>query len=170
MILSLIPLGQIEKLNADHAVDLFDCGKEPLNRFLKRYALGNQKIGSAQTYVICREKNVVGYYSICVGSVEHDHAPQRIIKGLARHPVPIMLLARLAVDHTEQGRGLGRALLKDCLLRTSQVASITGLRALLVHAKDSEARAWYETFDFEASPSDPYHLFLLMKDLLALLK
>lgn len=159
-------LGQIEKLNTTHALDAFDCGKDPLNRFLKRYALTNQQAGSAQTYVVCRGPNIVaGYYSLCVGAVEFEHAPTRVGKGLARHPIPIMLLARLAVDRSEQGRGLGKALLKDCLLRTAQAADIAGIRALLVHAKDDEARAWYEAFDFEPSPTDPYHLFLPMKDL-----
>ena len=94
----------------------------------------------------------------------------RVGRGIARHPIPMMLLARLAVDQTEQRRGLGKALLKDALLRTSQAAEIAGIRALLVHAKDDEARAWYASFDFEPSPTDAYHLFLLMKDLRALLE
>lgn len=160
----------VQKLDASHEVDAFDCGKEPLNRFLQRYALVNQKAGSAQTYVVCRgEQRVAGYYSLAVGGVEHADAPSRVGKGLARHPIPVMLLARLAIDRAEQGKGLGKALLKDALLRTAQAAEIAGIRALLVHAKDDEARAWYEQFDFEPSPTDPYHLFLLMKDLRALL-
>jgi ribosomal protein S18 acetylase RimI-like enzyme len=80
-----------------------------------------------------------------------------------------MLLARLAIDRTQQRRGLGEALLKNALLRTAQAADIAGIRALLVHAKDDEARSWYEAFDFERSPTDPHQLFLLMKDLKALL-
>jgi GNAT superfamily N-acetyltransferase len=160
----------VRKLDASHRVDAFDCGKEPLNRFLQRHALVNQKAGSAQTYVVCREgQRVVGYYSLAVGAVEHGDAPGRVGKGLARHPIPVMLLARLAIDRSEQGKGLGKALLKDALLRTAQAAEIAGIRALLVHAKDDEARAWYEALDFEPSPTDPYHLFLLMKDLRALL-
>lgn len=160
----------VQKLDASHEVDAFDCGKEPLDRFLQRHALVNQKAGSAQTYVVCRgEQRVAGYYSLAVGAVEHADAPGRVGKGLARHPIPVMLLARLAIDRTEQGKGLGKALLKDALLRTAQAAEIAGIRALLVHAKDDEARAWYEQFDFEPSPTDPYHLFLLMKDLRALL-
>ena len=160
----------VQKLDASHEVDAFDCGKEPLNRFLQRHALVNQKAGSAQTYVVCRgEQRVAGYYSLAVGAVEHADAPGRVGKGLARHPIPVMLLARLAIDRAEQGKGLGKALLKDALLRTAQAAEIAGIRALLVHAKDDEARAWYEQFDFEPSPTDPYHLFLLMKDLRALL-
>lgn len=160
----------VEKLNNSHDVDTFDCGKEPLDRFLKRHALVNQKASSAQTYVVCRgDGRVVGYYSLVVGAVEHQDAPGRVTKGLARHPVPVMLLARLAIDKSEQGQGLGKALLKDAILRTAQAADIAGMRALLVHAKDDEARAWYEGFDFEPSPTDPLHLFLLMKDLRALL-
>jgi Acetyltransferases len=160
----------VQKLDASHEVDAFDCGKETLDRFLQRHALVNQKAGSAQTYVVCRgEQRVAGYYSLTVGAVEHADAPGRVGKGLARHPIPVMLLARLAIDRAEQGKGLGKALLKDALLRTAQAAEIAGIRALLVHAKDDEARAWYEQFDFEPSPTDPYHLFLLMKDLRALL-
>ncbi len=163
-------LTPVEKLNNSHDIDPFDCGKEPLDRFLKRHALVNQKASSAQTYVVCRGGwRVVGYYSLAVGAVEHADAPERIGKGLARHPIPVMLLARLAIDKSEQGRGLGKALLKDALLRTAQAADIAGMRAMLVHAKDDEARAWYESFDFEPSPTDPFHLFLLMKDLRALL-
>lgn len=164
-------LTPVEKLNNSHDVDPFDCGKEPLDRFLKRHSLVNQKASSAQTYVVCRGGGrVVGYYSLAVGAVEHENAPARVTTGLARHPVPVMLLARLAVDKSEQGRGLGKALLKDAILRTAQAADIAGMRALLVHAKDDEARAWYEGFDFEPSPTDPLHLFLLMKDLRALLR
>jgi GNAT superfamily N-acetyltransferase len=164
-------LSAIEKLNASHDLDAFDCGKEPLNRFIQRFAFTNQKAGSAQTYVVCRGKRrVVGYYSLAVGAVEPGDTPARVSKGLARHPIPVMLLARLAVDKTEQGRGIGKALVKDALLRTAQAADIAGIRALLVHAKDDEARAWYEGFDFEPGPTDPYQLFLLMKDLRALIE
>jgi GNAT superfamily N-acetyltransferase len=162
--------GPIEKLSASHDLDAFACGKEPLDRFLKRFALASQRAGSARTYVVCRgEGRVIGFYSLAVGAVEHADAPGRIGKGLARHPIPVMLLARLAVDQSKQGRGLGQALLKDALLRTAQAAGIAGIRALLVHAKDDQAREWYQSLDFEPSPTDPFHLFLLLKDLHALL-
>ena len=108
---------------------------------------------------------MIAYYSLAAGAVEHAEAPVRVGKGLARHPVPVMLLARLAVDRTQQGRGIGKALIKDALLRTAAAAEIVGVRALLVHAKDEEARAWYEALEFEPSPTDPFHLFLLTKDL-----
>ena len=160
---------EITKFSAFNSTDGFDCGSEALNRYLDRHALVNTKAGAAQTYVAARADGVVlGYYSLTVGSVEHAAAPARVTKGLARHPVPVMLLARLAVDETCHGRGLGAALLKDAILRSLQVADIVGIRALLVHAKDDAARQWYERFGFEPSPTDPLHLFVLIKDLRAL--
>lgn len=155
----------VRKLQAIDNVDRFDCGHPALNHFLQRYALQSQKAGSAQTYVCVAQGRVVGFYSLVVGSVTTANAPDRISKGLARHPVPVMILARLAVDVEYQRKGLGRALLKDALLRTLQAADIAGIRAVLVHAKDAQARAWYASWDFEASVTDPYHLFLLLKDL-----
>lgn len=157
----------VRKLAATDRTQGFDCGREPLNQFLQRFALANQKANSAQTYVCCLGEDVVGYYSLAVGSVEPDAAATRVSKGLARHPVPAMILARLAVATAHQRQGLGQALLKDALLRTAQAADIAGIRCLLVHAKDDAARKWYEGWDFEPSPSDPYHLLLLMKDLKA---
>lgn len=155
----------IRKLAATDQVDAFDCGQAALNQFLQRHALVSQKANSAQTYVCCQGDVVVGFYSLAVGSVDPEAAPTRVMKGLARHPVPVMILARLAVDKEHQHRGLGRALLRDSLLRTAQAADIAGIRCLLVHAKDDAARRWYESWEFEPSPTDPYHLFLLLKDL-----
>jgi GNAT superfamily N-acetyltransferase len=159
----------VRKLLATDHVDAFDCGQAALNQFLQRYALVNQKANSAQTYVCCHEDVVVGFYSLAVGSVDPEGAPSRVVKGLARHPVPVMILARLAVDKEHQRQGLGRALLKDALLRTAQAADIAGIRCLLLHAKDDAARQWYESWEFEPSPTDPYHLFLMLKDLRGML-
>jgi GNAT superfamily N-acetyltransferase len=156
---------RIEKLQRGHAVEDFDCGREALNRFLIRYALQNQQASASQTYVALAGAEVAGYYTLVVGQVEYDGAPERLKKGLARHPVPIMLLARLAIAIRWQGKGLGSGLLKDAMLRTLQAADIGGIRAFAVHAKDDEAKAFYERFDFVASPSDPYHLFRLLKDI-----
>nr|WP_226819977.1 GNAT family N-acetyltransferase [Acidithiobacillus ferrooxidans] len=150
-------------------VERFNCGQPALNQFLQRYALLNQKANSALTYVCCQTGVVVGFYSLAAGSVEPESAPPRVMKGLARHPVPVLILARLAVDQNHQGKGLGKALLRDALLRTAQAADIAGIRCLLVHAKDDAARKWYEAWEFEPSPTDPYHLFLILKDLKALL-
>lgn len=153
----------IQKLDRIHIVDDFDCGHDDLNRFISRFALHNQSAGSAQTYVALTDEKVVGYYSLAVGAVAHAQAPTRMVKGLARHPVPVMLLARLAVDNGAKRKGLGAALLHDALARTLQAADIAGIRAVIVHAKDNEARRFYEHFDFDPSPTDPYHLHLLIK-------
>ena len=112
---------------------------------------------------------MAGFYSLAVGSVSPTHAAPRVIKGIALHPVPVMILARLAVDLMYQKKGLGKALLKNAMLRTIQAADIAGIRALLVHAKDEEARNWYLNWEFLESPTDPFPLFLLVKDIKALL-
>lgn len=156
---------RIEKLRRDHAVDGFDCGREELNRFLIRFALPNQQAGASQTYLGLAGEEVIGFYTLVVGQVSYEGAPERLTKGLARHPVPIMLLARLAVSTAWQGRGAGAGLLKDAMRRTLQAADIAGIRAFAVHAKDEAARGYYERFGFIPSPTDPFHLFVLVKDL-----
>jgi GNAT superfamily N-acetyltransferase len=161
---------RIEKLARTHLIEQFDCGIEPLNRFLIRYALQNQQAGASQTYLGMAGEEISGYYTLAVGEVDYDRAPQRLTKGLARHPVPVMLLARLAVATPWQGRGLGAGLLRDAMLRTLQAADIAGIRAFAVHAKDDTAKAFYEHFDFVPSPTDAYHLFRLLKDIRALVK
>ena len=161
---------RVEKLARSHVVDNFDCGAEPLNTYLRRFALGNQSAGAAQTYVAALDGRVVGYHSLSTASVEYAQAPERLRKGLARHPVPVILLARLAVDRTWQGKGLGAALLRDALHRVLAASDIVGLRAIMVHAKDEAARRFYEHFDFDPSPIEPLHLFLLIKEIARLLK
>lgn len=156
---------RIEKLTRRHAVENFDCGEEALNRFLVRFALPNQQANASQTYVGLSDDALIGFYTLVVGEVRYDDAPERLTKGLARHPVPIMLLARLAVDTRWQGKGVGAGLLRDAILRTLQAADIAGIRAFAVHAKDDQARAFYRHFGFVESPTDPLHLFALMKDL-----
>lgn len=161
---------RIEKLRRDHHVDRFDCGQEALNRFLIRYAFQNQQAEASQTYVALVGDEVIGFYTLVVAQVEYDDAPQRLGKGLARHPIPLMLLARPAVATSWQGKGLGSGFLKDAMLRTLQAADIAGIRALAVHAKDDNARAFYARFGFVPAPTDPYHLFVLLKDVPAILK
>jgi GNAT superfamily N-acetyltransferase len=156
---------RIEKLQHSHDVDAFDCGQENLNRYLTRYALMSQRADGAQTYVGVSGREIIGYYTLVVGHVAYDDAPERLTKGLSRHPVPVMLLARLAVDLDWQGKGVGTGLLRDAMQRTVQAADIAGLRAFLVHAKNERAKAFYEHFDFIPSPSDPYHLSILLKDI-----
>lgn len=156
---------RIEKLRRDHPIDGFTCGREELDRFLKRYALGNQQANASQTYLALNGAEVIGFYSLVVGEIAFVDAPERLTKGLARHPVPIMLLARLAVCIAWQGRRIGSYLLRDAMLRTLQAADIGGIRAFAVHAKDESAKRFYERFGFEPSPTDPLHLYRLIKDL-----
>lgn len=105
----------VRKLSVSDKVDGFECGQPELNQFLQQFALINQKANSSQTYVCCSEPGVMGYYTLAVGSVVYQAAPGRISKGLAKHPVPVMILARLAVNLAHQGQGLGRVLLRDDL-------------------------------------------------------
>lgn len=156
---------RIEKLTRHQSVDAFDCGHDALNRHLCRFALPNQQANAAQTYLGLADDQVAGFYTLAVGEVAFEGAAPRLKQGLARHPVPVMLLARLAVDLRYQGHGVGAGLLKDAIVRTLGAADIAGIRALVVHAKGDSARAFYERFDFVSSPSDPLHLFALIKDL-----
>ena len=147
----------------------FDCGSEALNSFLSRFAFQSQQSQSAKTYITVTDTGeVAGYYTLAFGSVEHGDAPERTRKGLAKHPVPVMILARLGVARKFHGQGLGKHLLRDALLRTLQAADIAGLRAVVVHAKDDGARRFYERYRFEPFPADPLKLALLLKDLRAL--
>ena len=160
----------IEKLTAQHLLTNFDCGRVELNQFIQKYAYQNQQANSSQIYVAIDEDTIVSYYTLTVGSVIHAQAPSRVTKGQPKHPIPVMILARLAVDLRSQNRGIGKGLLKDALKRTAQAADIAGIRALLVHAKDADVKLWYERFNFEASCFDPFSLFLLLKDLKKILE
>lgn len=160
---------RVEKLGRQHEVETFTCGQPALDRFLVRYALQSQQAGGSATYVALDRDRVIGFHSLAYGSVDFDDAPERVAAGLARHQVPVMLLARLAVASDFQGRGLGASLLKDATLRTIQAADIAGLRAILVHAKDDSARKFYEHFEFVPSPTDARHLMRLLKDARAML-
>ena len=160
---------RIEPLQARHAVEGFDCGDKALNRFLIRFALANQRGRASRNYVALAGDDVVGFHTLVVGEVSPEQAPERIRKGLARHPIPLMVLARLAVAVEHQGQGLGAALLKDAISRRLAAAEIAGIRALAVHAKDERAQSFYAHFGFRPSASDQLHLFVLLKDLQTLL-
>lgn len=159
----------VESLDASHDATSFDSGKPELDDWIRRFALSSHRAGSARVYVLHRHRKILGYYALAAASVEPAEAPRRVAKGLARHPVPVILLARLALDRSQQGKGLGAALLRDALFRAASASAEIGARAVLVHAKDDEARAFYEHFDFEPSPTDPLHMFLLMKDVRGLI-
>jgi GNAT superfamily N-acetyltransferase len=160
------PLSSVELLTKKHSVNEFDCKKHgSLNDWLKRFALASQNSEFARTYIVHRNGIVLGYYSLGPGSVQRERASERVAKGQPAYPIGIILLARLAIDYNEQGRGLGKALLKDALLRAAQAADIISARALLVHAIDEEAKAFYKRFGFEDCPVNDLHLMLPMKDL-----
>jgi GNAT superfamily N-acetyltransferase len=156
---------RIEKLNRSHVVEPFTCGQPELDRFLVRHALRAQQANSSQTYVAVSGGKIVGFYTIVAGEVHHADAPERVVRGMPRHPIPLLVLARLAVHTEAQGRGIGSGLLLDALGRTLQVADVIGVRALAVHAKDDGAVAFYKHFGFTPSPSDPRHLFMIIKDI-----
>ena len=154
-----------ELLTADHDVTAFACGEPALNRFIKRYALINQANEISRTYVTTRDGYVAGFYTLAFGSISHEDATAKIKAELPQYPIPIILLARLAVDLREKGRGLGKALLRDALLRSLQASDIAGLRAVLTHAKNDEAKNFYLKFGFEPSPTHDQHLMLSIRDL-----
>ena len=163
------PLSSVEILTKEHDASPFDCGKAALNDWLKRFALANQQNDSARTYVVHRGGRIAGYYSLAAGSVRRDESPARVAKGLANHPIGVILLARLAVDRAEQGSGLGKTLLADALMRSTGAADVIGARAILVHAIDDEAAKFYAKYGFEPSPLEVRQMMLLMKDLRATL-
>jgi GNAT superfamily N-acetyltransferase len=147
----------------------FRCGVASLDTWLVEHAPGADAAGSARTYVVLDEEHdrVVGYYALTVASLEREEATGRASRGMPPHPIPTMLLARLAVDDSVQGEGVGAMLLADAMQRTLLVAEETGIRLLLVHAVNEDARNFYLHYGFEASPSDPMNLQLLIKDIRA---
>jgi GNAT superfamily N-acetyltransferase len=162
---STVLLHRPEPLGPHHQVAVFDCGAPALNEFLALHAMANHQSGSAKTFVATADSQIVaGYYSLAASQVLYADAPARLQKGVARHPIPVVLLARLAVDRAWQGQGVGPGLLKDAILRVLSAAEGIGIRALLVHAKDDKAKAFYVRYDFDPLPGYPLHLVLLLKD------
>jgi GNAT superfamily N-acetyltransferase len=156
-----------QPLDGEHRVNGFDCGVGSLDIWLVKHARPAAGAGSARTYVVLdsEQDRVVGYHALSLASIEHGDATDRARSGMPKHPIPAMLLARLAVDRAVQGRGIGAFLLRDAMSRALSVAEQAGMRLLLVHALNDEARAFYEHFGFEASPTDAMNLQLLVKDI-----
>lgn len=146
-----------EKLSTTHDLSQFQCGETELDDWLKRRALHNEKSGASRTYVVCAGRQVVGYYALAAGAAAHSSAPSRVKRNMP-NPVPVMVIGRLAIDSGYQGRGIGSALLRDAVLRTTQAAEIAGIRAILVHAISEGARRFYEKSGFIPSPVDPMTL------------
>jgi GNAT superfamily N-acetyltransferase len=152
-----------EKLSANHDLQQFICGEPTLDDWLRKRALQNEQSGASRTYVVCVGKRVVGYYALAVGAVWHVDAPGRIRRNMP-DPVPVMVIARLAVDQMFQGRAVGPALLRDAVLRTLQAAEIAGIRAILVHAISERARRFYEKWGFIASPVEAMTLMITVEE------
>ena len=153
-----------EPLTAQHRLEGFDCGKPALNDWLLRHARQAQGSGSAKTFVVADEGQVAGYFSLTVGQIDTLEAPERIRKGMGLYPVPVVILARLAVSQRDQGRGIGFGLLQDAIRRTMLMAGQAGIRAMLTHPIDEDAAQFYTRFGFIASPLREQQLLLLLKD------
>ena len=151
-------LSEPERISPAHAFSDFTSGKLLLDDWLKRKALANNG-RTSQTFVIHLENRVIALYTLAAGSVSHVGAPSKL-KRNSVDPIPVVLLGRLAVDEKHQGKGLGADLLRDAILRSLRIAEDVGVRALLVHALDDDAVAFYKKFEFIASPMDPRTLML----------
>jgi predicted N-acetyltransferase YhbS len=142
----------------------FDCGKPALNDWLLRHARQAQGSGSAKTFVVVDDDRVAGYFSLTVGQIDTLDAPERIRKGMGQYPLPVVILARLAVSTTDQGRGVGIGLLQEAIRRTMLIAEHAGIRAMLTNPIDEDTTRFYTRFGFIASPLREQQLLLLLKD------
>ena len=156
---------RVDPLARSHQIDQFDCGVDELDRWLHRFARIAEAADTARTYVLTSDAQVLGYYALAAGSVRRQELPARHAAGTPRHPIGVILLARLAVSRAAQGRGYGSALLADACQRALAAATVIGARAFVVHASDERAAEFYRRFGFVDSPSDPLHLLVLLKDL-----
>ena len=157
-----------EKLNSSHQIESFDSGNSQLDDWLKRRALKNELEGASRTYVLCAEDMVVAYYCLANGAAAQIMATGKVRRNMP-DPIPVMIIGRLAVAQQWHGMGIGRALLRDAVLRTLQAAEIAGIRAILVHAISEDAKQFYEKCGFTASPIEPMVLMVKVSDAFALL-
>lgn len=155
-----------EPLADHHQLEAFDCGAASLDDWLRRRALGNQARGASRTFVACEGKRVMAYYALASGAISVTGAPGRFRRNMP-DPVPVVVLARMAVDRSLQGQGLGRALVRDAAKRVLHAADAIGIRGMIVHALDDEAHAFYRRLGFAPSPLDPMTLMVPLTDLRA---
>jgi GNAT superfamily N-acetyltransferase len=147
-------------LDKGHLLADFECGERTLDDWLKRRALANQSTGASRTFVVSDEQQRVwGYYALAVGAVSHQEASSALRRNMP-DPIPVIVLARLAVDFRAQGMKLGAGLLQDAVARTLSVAENAGVRALLVHALNERAKQFYQHYGFQPSPLKPMTLML----------
>lgn len=161
---------RLERLGPDHDLGDFDSGNDVLDDWLRRHALAAQRMDSARTFVITRNDRVVGYFSLTMGSVRRADAPAKLARGLPGYPVGMVLLARLAVDHREQGKGVGALLLAEALHKAVVAGEAAAARLVVVDAIDDAAVRFYERFGFIAAPEHPRRLYRRMKDVRASLE
>lgn len=161
-------LRPVRRLDAADDLDGFDCGVPALDEWLRQFALSDQRAGTSATYVLMRGPRAVGFYTLAPHTVDPDDAAPRLRAGLPRQrPIPVILLARLGLERSEQGGGLGGDLLRDALARCATAADEIGGRAVVVHAKDDAAAEFYRRYGFQPLPENPNHLYILLKDLRA---
>ena len=153
-------------LSERHDLAEFVSGEDSLDSWLKRRARANQLSGASRAFVVCVETRVVGYYALASGAIAVDSAPGRFRRNMP-DPIPVAVLARLAVDRDWQGRGLGRALFRDAARRVAQAADAIGIRGIVVHAISEQARDFYLALGFDASPSQPMTLMVTLSDVRA---
>lgn len=153
-----------QRLGPDHILDNFDCGILTLNDWLVRRARRNELEGASRTYVLCVVNQVVGYYCLAAGSICCLDVPSRVKRNMP-NPLPVMVIGRLGIDKKWQGQGLGRALLRDAVLRTLNAAEVAGIRAILVHALSEEAKRFYKSCGFMESPTNPMTLVVTLGDI-----
>lgn len=160
-----LQLGAPEPLSGTHRVDAFECGEATLDDWLKRRAHANQSSGASRTFVVVdKEGRVFGYYAMAAGAVSHPLVTSKVRRNMP-DPVPVMVLARLAVDRRAQGIHLGASMLQDAVDRANAVSRHAGVRALLVHALHDRAKQFYEHYGFQASPAHPMTLMLRLAGL-----
>ena len=159
----ILSYSQPRPIESSDDVAGFDSSEPDLDEYLRNYALGNHRGGGARCFVTCSDGSVVGYYALAAGSIIRADTTRRVGQSMP-NPVPVILIGRLAVDRKEQGRGLGAHLLRDAIAKSVEAGELIGARAILLHAMNDNPRSFYLHFNFEPSPTDDYHLILLMKD------
>ncbi len=159
-----MPLSPPEPLSGFHQTQTFASGEASLDDWLRRRALANQVSGATRTFVVCEASQVIGYYALAAGAADQASASTKFLRTMP-DPIPVVLLARLAVNRTNQGRGIGRALFRDAALRVSRAADVIGIRGIVVHAISEAARDFYLSLGFDPCPLEPMTLLATLQNI-----